>query len=228
MSEAGDFELFGAPAAKEHDEKADEQFREEMKQAQKALIQLKKEEGQAKADDDQLAKIIVAFLGQSGNTDLFLLISRAVAQNIPSQLILAVISLIDKQASEEITRLLHGSHGHIEHLNALAVFQGQDLNALPPENKKRIDEWVNSMRNIALSKPHRTLESLVIQKREGDGVVREVSPIIIQLASFILRNYFAEKAIPSDFSQLHEFMQVVFVEIVKETEKQIAGQKKIS
>ena len=228
MSEAGDFELFGAPAAKEHDEKGDEQFREEMKRAQQALTQLKKEEGQAKSDDDQLAKIIVAFLGQPGNTDLFLLISRAVGQNIPSQLILAVISLIDPKASEEVKKLLHSAHVHKQQESALSVYQGQGLNTLPPADKKRIDEWIQSMQNIALTKPHRTLESLVVQRREGDEIIREVSPVIIQLASFILRNYLAGKSISIDFEELHGFMQIVFVEIVKKTEGQIEGQRKIA
>jgi len=70
MSEAGDFELFGAPTAKEHDEKSDEKFREEMRRAQKAMQQLQKEEGKARAHDDKLAQIIVQFLSQSGSCNI--------------------------------------------------------------------------------------------------------------------------------------------------------------
>ena len=106
MAEPGDFELFTGPAPSEKKEMSDEQFREEMRHSQQALKHLQQEEGQAKAHDNNLAVIIVQFLNQPENTDLFLLISRTVAQNIPSELIIAILALVDKKAQEEVEGLL--------------------------------------------------------------------------------------------------------------------------
>ncbi len=221
MSEQGDFETFTGPAPSEKKEMSDEQFREEVRRQQQAMQDLQQEEGQAKAHDNSLAVIIVRFLSQPRNTDLFLLVSRTVAQNIPSEFIIAILSLVDKKAKKEVKGLLEaGKQGKQKEETALTLHQKADFQTLPPDHKKAIDEWTQHMLEVASKKPHRLLESIV-----APGPQRQLSSTPIQLASFILRNYLADHQIEMDFQRLRDFMEGVFVEIVKNLEEQVKEQK---
>lgn len=222
MSEQGDIDLFTGPAPSEKKEMSDEKFQEEMKRTQQALAQLQKEEGQAKTNDNSLAAIIVQFLSKPENTDLFLLISRTVAQNIPSELIIAVLSLVDKQAEKEVAGLLKAGKAEKSDETAMTIHAKADFKSLSPEHKKAIDHWVATISEVSAKKPHRTLESLVVH-----GPQRELSPMLIQLSAFILRNYLANHKIDTEFQDLHDFMQGVFVEIVKNLEGLVKEQKKL-
>ncbi|MFH0820598.1 MAG: hypothetical protein V1908_02380 [Candidatus Peregrinibacteria bacterium] len=228
MSEGGDFELFNAPAAREADEKSDEQIREEMKRMQQALAQLRKEESQFKANDQSLAAVIVQFLSQAGNTDLFLLISRAVAQDIPSELILAIIALIDERSTEEVFGLLRGGK---EELNAaLTVREPAHFGALAPEHKKAIDQWTGNIYHVCLRRPKRVLESIVMNFRSAQydpEMIRELSPVPVQLSAFVLRKYLEKQGIASEFQELRDFTQAVFLQIVQNLERLIHGQKQL-
>lgn len=226
MAESGDFELFGAPAAKEHDEKSDEQFREEMKRAQQAMQQLQKEEGKARAHDDKLAQIIVQFLSQGGaGTDLFLLISRCVAQNIPSELIIAVLSLVDRKASEEIESILEEAKRD----TALVVPQYNDIHSLSAAQKLLIDGWIKNITMAARHKPHRTLDSVLIKsvaKNTGE-IVKEISPAFVQLSAFIMRNYLAMQETHIDVQILRDFMENVYFKMLQDLEEMMQGQRKL-
>jgi len=231
----GDFELFTGPAPKEADEMNKEQFRDEMKKTQQALAQLQKEEGKAKANDHKLAQILVQFLSQPENTDLFLLVSRAVANNIPSELILAIISLIDKKASEEVKVFLESSEEQSPspESKALTIAKNKNFQSLSPDQKKTIDNWINRINEVSFKKPHRVLESVVIKKRsenpsQMDNIIRQISPSLVQLSAFILRNYLTAQNTSFEFSQLQEFMQAVFVNLIKNLEELIQEQKKFT
>jgi len=237
MSElGGDFDLFsGDPGSPEQSEKNDEKFREQQKGTQKAIKDLQKEEGKAKRQDDNLAQIIVQFLSQPENTDLFLLISRAVGHDIPSELIIAIISLIDEKAAKEVIGLLEVGNVPEEQVNiqALAVYKQGNFDSLPPEHKKKLDIWIKNMIEIGMSKPHRILESVIEIKRSDDpanisGITKGINPTLIQLSSFILRRYLEKANIESDFEKLHEFMQNVFVSLISALEEQTQEQKVIT
>jgi hypothetical protein len=232
MADQGDFELFQGPAPKETGEMSDEQFRDQMKQTQAALAQLQKEEGKARGNDFKLAHILIHFLNQPEHTDLFLLISRAVAHNIPSELILAVISLIDKRASEEVKgylKTLSAGEKPIK-VTALTIPHNRSFQSLSPEQKTAIENWIGIINTVALKKPSRTLEGLIIIKRSDDpeqmySTVREISPVFIQLSSFILRNYLSMQKVSFELSELQEFMEVIFIKLVKDLENLLKEQK---
>lgn len=225
MAEAGDFELFSAPAAQEHDEKSNEQFREEMKRAQQALQQLYKEEGKARAHDNRLAQIIVQFLSGVGGQDLFLLISRCVAQDIPSELIIAVLSLVDRQASEEIANILK----EIKASTALMVPQYKHIHTFSPAQKQAIDEWIRHISVAAAHKPHRTLDSVLIKSVSPatQELVIEISPPFVQLSAFILRDFLAMQNTLIEVQNLRDFMENIYFLMVQDLEQMMRGQKKL-
>ena len=210
---SNDFELFKAPVAQERDEKADERFQEEMRRGQQAMQQLQKDEGQAKGYDLALASIIVRFLSQPQNTDLFLLISRVVALNLPSEFIIAILSLVDSKARQVVTGFLaegkkHGAH-HDPH-SALAIRHEAKFETLSPELKKEIESWVAAMAEVAGRTPERVLEAILLP-----GHDKRIAPVPVQLSAFILRNYLASHHISMEYADLRDFMERVMVEIVK-------------
>ena len=224
MSDTNDFELFTGPAPSEKGEKNDEKFRDDMRQTQAALQQLQKEEGKAKKNDNSLAAIIVQFLSQPGNTDLFLLISRAVAQNIPSELIIAILSLVDKRSHEETKGYLEaGSKTEKMPASALTIHEKSDFHHLSPALKKAIDKWIENISQVAFKKPHRALETIVTP-----GPKRELSIVMVQLSAFILRNYLKAHEMEMDYQNLRSFMEGVYVEMVKNLESLVKEQKQIS
>lgn len=225
----GDFELFNAPAAQEHDEKSDEQFREQMQRAQQQMAQLQKEEGQARGYDFSLAAIIVQFLSQPGNTDLFLLISRAVAQDVPSELLLAIIALVDEKAMTEVFGLLRGGK-EFTSLDPMSSRDPADFSAVPDDHKQYIDQWIQNIYYVALKRPQRVLESIVTNYRASaynPDAVREVSPVLVQFSSFILRNYMSRMNIGFTMESLRDFMQAIFTDIVAKLENLLQGQKRL-
>lgn len=229
MPDSHDFELFAGPQPSEKREMSDEQFREEMRKAQAALQQLWQEEGKSRAQDFNLAQIIIRFLSQPENTDLFLLISRVVSQDIPSELILAVISLTDPVAAKQVRSLLTTS----ERSTALTPVSVGHMESLNPETRKEIDQWILTISQAAMQKPQRSLESLLKRRRAevpygGEPLVHEVTPSIVQLSAFVLRNYLARQKLNFDFNILHDFMMAVFVELVKLLETTVKEQKRLS
>ena len=78
------------------------------------------------------------------------------------------------------------------------------------------------MSKVASKKPHRVLEAIIIP-----GPERELSSTLIQLSAFILRRYLTNNKIDIEFQNLYDFMQGVFVEMVKNLETLVKEQKKI-
>jgi hypothetical protein len=100
--------------------------------------------------------------------------------------------------------------------------------ALSPAQKKEIDDWIQRISTVAMKRPHRSLEALIIRKTEGERVVREISATFVQLSAFIMRNYFTKNQVDFEFDELYAFMQTVYVEMIKKLEELAAGQKKLA
>ena len=82
------------------DEGAFEAFKEKMRAAAAQIAAIKKEEKKARKKEDELLKILLKFVKSSHNTELVLLISRCLEQNIPAHFILSIVVL----GNEEIQR----------------------------------------------------------------------------------------------------------------------------
>lgn len=209
---SNDFELFKGPAAKEKDEKSDEKFRDEMRQAQQALAQLQKEEGQAKAHDFGLAAIIVQFLSQPQFTDLFLLVSRVVALNISSDFVIAILALIDPKSEQETKRLLTASHhkaspqGHA----ALVLRHEAGFHTLSPEQKRALEHWFADLTTVAHHTPEILLETMLVP-----GAERKVAPVLVQLTAFIVRYFLESHHVSIDFQHIRDFAEGMLAEIAK-------------
>ena len=115
---------------------------------------------------------------------------------------------------------------------SLVVAENKNFHSLSPNQKAAIDSWIKNINHIAIKKPHRTLESLIVKKRsdnpaDNGKLVHEISPSLVQLSAFILRNYLKEQKVDFDFDEIHAFMQSVFVDIVKKLGDLVEEQKQI-
>lgn len=167
----------GAAPGSEKVKETDEQFQERYRQAQAAVKKIRQEEQKKKAQDDSLAKVITKFLGDEGRTPYFILISRLVARDIPSDLILAVIALIYTPAADEIDHKLlqlPAAEPQEQHKEKHALFS--------IEEKKKIDAWTNGIMRIAQTEPRRVLQTA----REVDG---QPNRDLIQLFAMVLREF---------------------------------------
>jgi len=204
---SNDVELFQGPKPSEKREMSDEQFREEMRKAQQTMQQLQREEGQVKAYDFSLAAIIVQFLAQPQNTDLFLLVSRVVALNLPSEFIIAILSLVDAKAHKVVEGYLAHRKAHLH--SALALRNEAHFSVLTPDQKMDIENWIRNMEDVALRNAERILETIFVPSPE-----RQIYPPLVQLATFILRNYLTSRRISIAYEDLRVFMERVLKEVV--------------
>jgi len=226
MSEIGGLDSFDTQGVSEASEQSQEQFRDQIRQSQAAAQQQQKDEGKARQKDDQLAKIIVQFLAQPSNTDLFLLISRCVGQDIPSEVIIAVLSLTDRTAFVEMENILKDSDP-----SSLPVPTSNDsIHSLSEGQMKAIEQWLSHINLASAKKPFRTLESLLVLKKVGRGEdpIREISPSFIQLSAFILRNYLAMQSTQVDYENLHDFMQSAYLKMIQNLRDMVADQKQLT
>jgi len=208
MSELGGLDI-GAPG--EGQSGAPEQLSEEAKQrfaaAAAAMQQIRREEKKAKKRDDKVAQIIVEFLGNKNHAHLFVLISRLVARDCPSIFILSILSLIHDASRTEVQDYLREMLQKTEEdmvQKELSITASGELDA--GSNKALID-WITRMQMTLSVGPEKILLKLMIDGRNIDGTV-------LQLSTFVLQEFFGKNGKAAPFEKLQPLtagiLQTVF------------------
>lgn len=208
MSEMGNLDV-GAPQENQGgvSESLSEDAKAKFAAAAAAMQQIRKEEKKSKKKDDQVAKTIVQFLGDKNHAHLFVLISRLVARDCPSIFILAVISLIDKDSREAVkSYLLESSEKTAEQRvdETTALTKTGELDA---ESNHILISWITRMQMVLSLDSHSILMKLMIDERNIDGTV-------LQLTTFVLQEFFASRNKEVAFEKLQpltaSILQTVF------------------
>jgi len=213
MPESGDFESFaGAPTGKETAGESQEKFSERYRQNQAAIKKIRRDEKKKKAQDDSLAAIISAFLQQKSKSGFFILISRLVAKNVPSDLILAILALDYAPAAEKIDEKLRAMPP--ENLPAKAEKNG----LFSPATKAEIDAWTNTIARICRAEAKKIWDTA----RDPDGAP---SGGLTQLFAMTLRD-FLDKNHGDDlsFENLKKFGNAFFQKVFSDLKKIIGDQ----
>lgn len=236
-------------------ESAFEAFKERMKAAAAQIAAIKKEESKQKQSEEELLKILLAFIKHSQKSDLVLLISRALEQNIPANFILAIILLsnedIKRQVGEGFFQLLApqlerseaptiplvGSHseGPAPQGSELVFFTNQDSN-FPLKMRIELDSWIKNMLLIAEQTPHKLLKTaykidMIELPKEYDyeepkyEESRTVKIALTQLTSYILREYFEQNSQEEDYNDLYTFSEFILSGILTKTEENLDNRK---
>lgn len=205
-----DFELFGgSPQGKEKTGESQEKFQERHRQAQAAIKQIKKEEQRKKQDDNLLADIVVRFLNEPKHARHFLLISRLVARNMPSDLVIAIIALIYSPAREHIENKFGEGNLKIE------APKGGNFSA---DAKIALNAWMNGMNSVAMAEPHMVLET-------GLDREKKIHFILVQFTTVCMQEFLeSQQKEDVNFENIQSFCgtfwQNLFTRIAEQVENQ--------
>lgn len=165
-----------------------EKLQERMAQAQAQIAAIQKEEKKHKKKENDLLAILVKFVKTSHKTELTLLISRVLEQNLPANFVLAIILLGNEEIQVQVGDFLmlqkpkaqdldrettapetsaqaassdNGPESAPQNDNnerSLTFFNSQDQ-TLPLKLKIELDQWVKSMLMQAEENPHKLLRT---------------------------------------------------------------------
>jgi len=185
MSETGGLDI-GAPG--EGATGAPEQLSEEAKQrfaaAGAAMAAIQREEKRSKKRDARVARTILQFLNDDRYSHLFVLISRLVARDCPSIFILSILSLINDDANKV-------TQEYLEELGQKSSKETVDETMRLTTNTDAVDsnanallvEWITRMQMVLSLDTEAILMKLMIDDRNIDGTV-------LQLSTFVLQEFF--------------------------------------
>ncbi|MBU2213399.1 hypothetical protein KKC44_01875 [Patescibacteria group bacterium] len=176
-----------------------ETLSEEAKQrfaaAAAAMQQIKKEEKKSKKRDDQVAQVIIQFLGDEGHSHLFVLISRLVARDCPSIFILSILSLIHEESLNTVQEYLEETLQKTAEQTvdeSLALTKTGELDA---ETNRTLVAWITRMQMVLSLSPEKILLRLMIDEKNIDGTV-------LQLTTFVLQEFFQSRRRETPFEKI--------------------------
>lgn len=201
-----------------------EKLQERMRKAAAQIKALRKQEGKQKKKEDELIKILLAFVQSSHKTDLVLLISRALERNLPANFILALLLLGNPEIQQaighflpiqtQVSNILEGTETH-----ALTFFGEQD-HSLPLKIKIELDYWIKHLLIKAEDQPQKLLKTAYTFNKEGE---KELEPALINLMAGVLRYYLDEKQVNESFDKLKNFCGFVLKGILEQIQKTVDG-----
>lgn len=159
-----------------------EKLQERMAQAQAQIAAIQKEEKKHKKKENDLLAILIKFVKTSHKTELTLLISRVLEQNLPANFVLAIILLGNEEIQVQVGDFLMLQRAKTQEMEgaedpalpggasnesaskspdsekSLTFFNSQDQ-TLPLKLKIELDQWVKSMLMQAEENPHKLLRT---------------------------------------------------------------------
>ncbi len=219
----GDFESFGGfESGKGVDAASFEKFKERIKAAAAQIKALKKSEQKQRKKEGKLIKILLRFVKTSKKQDIMVLIVRLLESNVPAVFILSIVMLgneeyFDDEEGKKV--LLEGDKLKDEDDGKTLAFFDRER-VLPLEVKIKIDAWMKNVLSQALEHPHRLLKTVY----DEDEVL--ILPLL-QLSSFILRDYLEEHNQKPKYEILKEFSKFFLNGVMKEVEQKLKKTKEL-
>lgn len=180
-------------------EAAREQFQEQLRSAQAAVKQIKKDEGAAKAFDNTLAHIISSILQQGGYDHIIVLISDLIESNVPSDFLLALLSLIFEEAYQKAQQKLLAEGTQQVALLGQNNFSGNTFSSFPHEKQIQLRDWGDLIVQISFKDAEKVLET-VIKIETWD-----IHPSLLALVSHLIIEFAKESHITMQLPETREF-----------------------
>lgn len=204
-----------------------EALREKMQVAAAQIAALKKQEQKQKKKEDELAKILLQFVKTSHKTELALLISRALEQNIPANFILAIVLLGNREIQEAVGRFLMlnpGANNQDNSEKSLVFFSGHD-SSLPLKLKIEIDNWIKNMLSQAGETPEKLLKYAYKIEIVENEQKKSIKQILTHLLTFVLNDFLEQNKNPEPYGKLQEFSNFILQGILTKTAENIENRK---
>lgn len=217
--------FLGMDQDKPMSEAAFEAFKDKMAGAAKDLKAWGKGEQKQKAKEDELYKILKAYLQRSGKSSFVLLIARLLEENVPAGFVLGIILLGDKEIQKDLNlnlSLPHGTEEAVENSTMLTLFGIEDQ-TLPLRAKIEIDYWTKNLLEQALLVPQRIVKTVEEKTQEGQASGKP-KLIAIQLTSFVLREFLSQYKLDTEFENVQHFALFVLSGILRQVHTQLDGQ----
>ncbi len=219
----GDFEAFtGFESSGGVDQASFEKFKERIKAAAAQIKALKQGEQKQRQKEEKLIKILLKFVKSSKKQDIMVLIARLLERNVPALFVLSIVMLgneefFDDEDGKKL--LLEGEKLKNEADGKSLAFLDSDR-VLPLEMKIEIDAWMKNVFMQATEEPHRVLKAVF----DEDGMI--ILPLI-QLSSFILRDFLEKHEQKANYSELKEFCEFFLAGTMKEVQQKIEETKEL-
>jgi hypothetical protein len=211
-----------------------EQLRDKMKRAAAQIKAIKKEEKKQKKKEDDLLRILLQFVKTSHKHELVLLISRVLEQNVPANFVLAMILLGNEEIQEAVGKFLmleQGSDELGENSKALIFFDQTD-ESIPLKLKIEIDSWIKNLLSQAQESPQKLIATAYDKKMieiETESQFdeteyreeKDVKAAIIQLATYVLRQFLEENKEDQPYKKLQSFCGFIITGILKKVEEEL-------
>lgn len=224
------------------------EYKARMARNARQMTAAKQQEGKQKKKEDKLSAILLKFIRNSARKDITLLISRCLEQNIPAVFILAIILLGNKEIQEEVgihlqltdgnpgTDTVAASSDSNEGNTSLADLEQKEFHgalvtlggdqSLPLKMRLGIDLWTRSIWDAIEPIPEKFFKTAV-EFSENQQTAPMPKPVVIQLAAFILRDYFKENHFEQDFENVKSFAEFLLKGLLVRLKKQTKEQKQL-
>lgn len=209
-------------------EAAFEAFKQKMAGTAQDLKAWGKGEQRQKAKEDELYKILKAYLQRSSKTSFVLLIARLLEENVPAGFVLGLILLGDKEIQKELNVNLALPDGGVsapqstENSTMLALFGIEDK-TLPMQAKIEFDYWIKNLLEQASASPQRIIKTLEEKTDQGQPSGKP-KLVAIQLTSFVLKEFLSQFKLESEFENIQHFALFVLSGILRQIHNQVDGQ----
>lgn len=195
-----------------------EKLQERMRAAAAQMAAARKQEGKQKQKEDELLKILLAFIQNSHKTTLVLLIVRCLEKNLPANFLLALILLGNDEIQNATGKLLLletnlESMENAESDKQALTFFGQEDHALPLRQKIELDHWVKNLIDQANENPDK-LRRTAYELTAPDAKI--ITSPLLKLTHYIIRDYLEGHEHEEDDERLEEFSQFIITGILSQ------------
>ncbi|MEK7145876.1 MAG: hypothetical protein AAB802_01700 [Patescibacteria group bacterium] len=195
---------------------AAEKFREQMQQNAKAIKAMGQHQVKQKQKEDDLARILIAYLRDSSKGDIVFLIIRLLEQNVPGAFILAVLMISDPKLEEELKVSLKEKKAHETMMTSFA-----GVATLPENVKAELNAWGDEILKAGLLRPNKTLESVLTSENK-------LKSLVLDLIDFALDEYFTRVGLEFSDDTLTQFGLLSIQSVLVQLREVAANQSDIA
>ncbi|MFT7184155.1 MAG: hypothetical protein ACI9QC_000486 [Oceanicoccus sp.] len=182
---------------------ASEAFQEQVRKNAKAITAMGKHQKKQSAQEDKLARILVAFLQDPGKHAAVFLVVKLLQDNVPGAFILAILSISDPNLQEDIVKTLQLLSPEMTAIEGADSAQEQLINfggdgTLPEIVKQELNDWGELIYRAGALLPNKTLNTVLTPEYK-------LKSIVLDLIDYSLEEYFTRQGLELSQKRTRQF-----------------------
>lgn len=214
-------------AGESYDPAAFERFKQQVQANAAFVAALRKGEQRQKQKEDRLFQILLKFIQSNQKSNIVMLVTRLLEENIPASVILAIIVLgneqLQKEVDESVPQLVAGEsvQASTQKNPTMSITETLSDSSIPLRAKIAIDQWVSGIWETSSAIPFRVLETVL--DKAGD-----VKKVVIACSANVLNDYMESMPeVKGDYEVYMKFCEFLLRGIITNLKKQIENQKEL-